>query len=795
MMKKNVYKLTYIMNKDNSIELDKEENIFTGEDLKKAGIQLDNKLLKEIFFKITKTETEGVLSWRLTNLQSSGKELYLNYIKNLSKDSEICLKKEETHQLKDLLDEKIYLNKTNESWDYFLFEKVIKEVPILLELTKKEIREDEPMNINFDDLGLLDDLFYEKKLDNNKQIDDPEKCIPLEIGGVTKPRESASDKYHITFYQKSQKEKDFEEEEKQRKEIFDDLKLEQLLNEYEESDQEREIKKNRQVQIADEDSEFFILNSDEANEIKKPVKKIIVDDEEDQNFQSNNMSEPTNNLHNQIDHDDKINLNKRDVCQSIDLNNQNSNIESSYVTTTPFKARPDDHEESITNSELDRILEVYNNQNITSNSEVKKFSNFNNYADNNSKFKSQISRNPYNHNSQHGNISSHNSNLNSYRVNINIGGKNSQSNNTNNFMPVINLNEYNSSNFDQTNIQTHTNIPYIRSSIKQRRQEWQQSTKKFGGEWNSHGKRSSQRSESDFISAFKSKRLKKATDNKELQIELNTTCAICLDTINQLANLDNCTHDFCRPCIVQWSKNTNLCPLCKKEFKKIIYYEKNKKKELKVKKKKLQVEEEGFELLDEFAEESADNCMVCAGSNDFAHMLVCDGCHYNVCHTYCDGLNSIPENDWFCSTCRSRQYASNIIRDIIRDVDLTNEDDDDESYSPRILLEEEEDVEGELQESEEFNDVVRIIGQDVESQIERPRRRRRRNNNNIRVDIRVNVNMSDRRTNRRRNRTDSSNSNNQINSSVEARSNTFSIGSNLNNIRRNSRARTRSNHD
>lgn len=779
------------MNKDNHIELDKQENIFTGEVLTKAGMQVDKKFLKEIFFRITKSETEGVLSWKITNLQSSGKELYLNTIENSSKNIEIIIKNQESFQIKDLLEKKVYFNRNNEAWDYFHFKKVLKDDLHLPQNTKKETKEDEPININFDDLISLNDLFNGTDLNRNKPIDNPEKYIPpLEIGRSTKQNNLSSDKYHINFYQKSQNEKDLEEEEKQRKDIFSNLELEKLFIEYEESDQEREIKKNRRAHVNDLDSEFSMLNSDEVDEVKKPVKKIIIDDEEDQNLSLNDKNE-LNGFNNKIYlnvPNDKIIFNTNDNPPSDEFT---ANVaRSTNNLTTPFRERPSDDEESITNSELERILEEYNNidNQINSNKpEIKSFNNITSSVDNSSKLKSQFSKNSYYQTSQNANLTSNHSNLKGYSVNINIGGKGSQSLDKNNFMPVIDLNQFNSSNFSQSSSQNRQNIPYIRSSIKQRREEWQQSTKKFGGEWNSNGKRNPQRSENDFISAFKSKRLKKATDNKELQIELNTTCAICLDTINQLANLDNCSHDFCRPCIVQWSKNTNLCPLCKKEFKKIIYYEKNKKKELKVKKKKLHVEEEGFELLDELAQESADNCMVCAGSNDLAQMLVCDFCHYNVCHTYCDGLTSIPDNDWFCLSCRGRHYnINNIQSSNIREVDLTNEEDD-EGYSPRILLEEEDQ---DLKECGHYtNDLIRITGQEVENQNGRSRRvRRRRSNTNIRVNIRVNVNMSDRGTDIRRNRSRSSNSNNQDN-----HENSFSIGSNLNNNLRSSRIRTRRN--
>uniref|UniRef100_A0A7S0XGF1 RING-type domain-containing protein n=1 Tax=Chromulina nebulosa TaxID=96789 RepID=A0A7S0XGF1_9STRA len=46
-------------------------------------------------------------------------------------------------------------------------------------------------------------------------------------------------------------------------------------------------------------------------------------------------------------------------------------------------------------------------------------------------------------------------------------------------------------------------------------------------------------------------------------------CVICLDNIIEEGKIDSCTHTFCFQCIINWSKVTNLCPVCKKEFKKV----------------------------------------------------------------------------------------------------------------------------------------------------------------------------------------------------------------------------------
>lgn len=46
-------------------------------------------------------------------------------------------------------------------------------------------------------------------------------------------------------------------------------------------------------------------------------------------------------------------------------------------------------------------------------------------------------------------------------------------------------------------------------------------------------------------------------------------CAICTEEHVRPAGIA-CSHRFCRDCILAWSRTTNLCPLCKVEFRFII---------------------------------------------------------------------------------------------------------------------------------------------------------------------------------------------------------------------------------
>jgi hypothetical protein len=297
---------------------------------------------------------------------------------------------------------------------------------------------------------------------------------------------------------------------------------------------------------------------------------------------------------------------------------------------------------------------------------------------------------------------------------------------------------------------SNNNLPSSQhKQMSKEREEYFKSISKLG-DFNSNNKRlsSTRKSLIEEFSNIKTKRLKKATDNKELQLPLNTNCIICLDTIRSLANLNNCNHDFCKSCITEWSKKTNVCPLCKKEFKKIIYYdEKGKRREINVKKKKLEIEmdEEDLNLL---LEETSDQCMICGSDDDYPNLLVCDGCRYNVCHTYCDNLELIPEGDWFCRDCRERQIRNTLLRQVVTGIDMGREiisDDEDDSYEPRVIDDqEEEEALNELLSGlneDEINDIYEEF-RTHNRQSRRTNSRRNNSRNNRRRNINVNINVS-----------------------------------------------------
>ena len=78
-------------------------------------------------------------------------------------------------------------------------------------------------------------------------------------------------------------------------------------------------------------------------------------------------------------------------------------------------------------------------------------------------------------------------------------------------------------------------------------------------------------------------------------------CVICMEPCKSSASIDGCHHTFCRVCISDWAKVTNLCPVCRKEFQRIRSKDKT-RRSVGVARKRQQVryEDTGMALVDPF---------------------------------------------------------------------------------------------------------------------------------------------------------------------------------------------------
>ena len=76
---------------------------------------------------------------------------------------------------------------------------------------------------------------------------------------------------------------------------------------------------------------------------------------------------------------------------------------------------------------------------------------------------------------------------------------------------------------------------------------------------------------------------------------------------------------------------------------------------------------------DYIVDNSSDYCMRCNKGNNRNVLLICDLCKYNVCHTYCDNLDSIPNEEWYCLECRHNKIKKCLNRKRTRALRLHNE--------------------------------------------------------------------------------------------------------------------------
>eukprot|EP01135_Chromosphaera_perkinsii_P001206 Nk52_evm5s162 gene=Nk52_evmTU5s162 len=129
------------------------------------------------------------------------------------------------------------------------------------------------------------------------------------------------------------------------------------------------------------------------------------------------------------------------------------------------------------------------------------------------------------------------------------------------------------------------------------------------------------------------------------------SCAICLKGMRYsqqgTGSLPACPHVFCFPCIYEWSKMANNCPMCKREFDRIFQsfpsISNLPSREVLVEKPEL-AQEEGFE--------DVVYCKVCDRCDNEEVLLLCDACDQPY-HTHClnPPLPWVPMDDWYCSEC------------------------------------------------------------------------------------------------------------------------------------------------
>ncbi|XP_046668844.1 uncharacterized protein LOC124359827 isoform X1 [Homalodisca vitripennis] len=124
-------------------------------------------------------------------------------------------------------------------------------------------------------------------------------------------------------------------------------------------------------------------------------------------------------------------------------------------------------------------------------------------------------------------------------------------------------------------------------------------------------------------------------------------CPICLAKFSdqEIGTPEACDHYFCAPCIQEWAKNVNTCPVDRQPFTLILVRQQLEGKV--IRQIPVTVPTETIEI-----PEDATFCEVCGLSDREDRMLLCDACDHGY-HMEClnPPLDHVPIDEWYCPEC------------------------------------------------------------------------------------------------------------------------------------------------
>ncbi|KAG8230225.1 hypothetical protein J437_LFUL010853 [Ladona fulva] len=141
-----------------------------------------------------------------------------------------------------------------------------------------------------------------------------------------------------------------------------------------------------------------------------------------------------------------------------------------------------------------------------------------------------------------------------------------------------------------------------------------------------------------------------------------TRCPICLKSLRgpggaEVGSPEGCQHCFCVPCIQEWAKNVNTCPVDRHEFSEIVVLDGVCGKEIRRLRIPRKTRSSGTQDDDDVTlisqiEEDPTYCEVCGSGDREDSLLLCDGCDRGY-HLECliPPLTSVPIEEWFCPSC------------------------------------------------------------------------------------------------------------------------------------------------
>lgn len=142
-------------------------------------------------------------------------------------------------------------------------------------------------------------------------------------------------------------------------------------------------------------------------------------------------------------------------------------------------------------------------------------------------------------------------------------------------------------------------------------------------------------------------------------------CPICLHSFRdqEIGTPNVCDHNYCVPCIDEWSRNVQTCPIDRKPFTTI----------------RVRSRFENGEFLREIKVQADDSapkvdldltlCEICNLSDREDSMLLCDGCNQGY-HMDCliPALTEIPDGSWYCDNCFSSDTSEEDINQLIEEM-------------------------------------------------------------------------------------------------------------------------------
>lgn len=151
--------------------------------------------------------------------------------------------------------------------------------------------------------------------------------------------------------------------------------------------------------------------------------------------------------------------------------------------------------------------------------------------------------------------------------------------------------------------------------------------------------------------------------------DLSEKCPICLYSFRdqEIGTPNNCDHSFCAPCIDEWSKNVQTCPIDRMPFTSIRIRSRYENGTFL---REAAVEAKACEPESEF---DYTNCEICNSADREESMLLCDGCDKGY-HMGCldPPLTEIPEGSWYCDNCFSSEsdISEEDIGQLIEDMEM-----------------------------------------------------------------------------------------------------------------------------